>query len=253
MLNTTIIVLGIVTLIVLVVILEAVRISLLLHKSRLLTRSIRPFQQLNPNATMRILLIGDSTAYGTGTVDPRNSISGRLAKELPKAHIENRSVTGAGLGYVAKRLREITPERPYDLVIIMAGGINVTYSTPIWRLKQLTRSAIERARRIGTRVIFVAPNNAALAPIFRFPLSSFYRLRAVRTNTAFIDECNKQNVPCVSLFHEDNDPVSALGLRAADLTHPNDDGYGLWYEQIRNVVLKTMAHESDQMTKGSSL
>jgi lysophospholipase L1-like esterase len=220
---------------------EIARVLGLLGLSLRMTRSIKPYEQHNTDAALRILLIGDSTAYGTGSTDSRHSISGRIAADFPTAHVENWSETGSKLNYVRnKLLKRPASEPPFDLVIIMAGGMNVVHATTVEKIRQQLREVIAAARTHGRQVMLVAPHNAGHVPMFRPPLSWFNEKRAHIVEQLFIEAGSNEQVPVVSLLYTN----SALGeqrLYSKDKTHPNDGGYALWYEKMRPVIHQLLA------------
>src|SRR3989344_3433624 len=112
------------------VIVEYARIAWHMIISKRMTGSIKKFERHNPDATKRILFIGDSTGHGTGTSHERYSVVGRLGTDFPDTHVENHSETGLGLSRACQILRAIAGAKqsaPFDVVIIMVGGINVVY------------------------------------------------------------------------------------------------------------------------------
>jgi lysophospholipase L1-like esterase len=218
------------------IVFETVRISFLLIKSRRMTTSIRPYEHKDPNARWRVLLIGDSTGYGTGTSDSRYSLTGRLAAEYPNAHIENWSETGSNLGYVFKKLHSRpVSSPPFDLVIIMAGGMNVVHYTLLPKIRVHLLDVIQEARRHGKDVMIVAPHDAGSVPMFHPPLSWFNRLQARDVNRLFCEVCAAEHVRFVSLF-DSNEILSKHNWFSADKTHPTDDGYAVWYEEMRPII-----------------
>jgi hypothetical protein len=56
-----------------------------------LARQSQALQQRVPNAALRLLIVGDSTAVGTGASSPQASLAGLIAHEQPQWWIENRA------------------------------------------------------------------------------------------------------------------------------------------------------------------
>ena len=69
-----------------------------------LARLSEPFQQRPSDATVRLLVVGDSTAVGSGADSPAASVAGRLASEHARLWVENRARDGARLADVPAQL-----------------------------------------------------------------------------------------------------------------------------------------------------
>jgi hypothetical protein len=53
-----------------------------------------PFSRSEPQAVFKILVLGDSTAFGTGATHPEDSTAGRLAARYPRASVTDLAVNG---------------------------------------------------------------------------------------------------------------------------------------------------------------
>lgn len=214
-------------------------------------RPVQKFERHNPATAMRILFVGDSTGCGSGTSDACYSLVGRMGSDLPSAHIENASRGGMmlfGAQRVLKdKLRTASGSaREYDLVIIMIGGMDIVYGTPMWLARLILRDVVAYGKQCGRRVVLIGPNNPGLAPLFRFPLSQFYRRRAEALDALYRDIAEREGISYVPLFRKDSDVLSAGNLYSLDKTHPNDEGYGLWYDQVKETMLMTLENKYDR-------
>ncbi len=217
------------------------RIGWYLCISRQLTHRIRPFERMSADGSPRILYVGDSTGYGTGASDSVRTVPGRIGLDYPDAHIENWSRRGLKLRTLASALsKALTPEHPYDLVVLAVGGMDIVHATSLERMDRALRAAIQEARRLGLKVLYVGPNNPAAAPLFHFPFNRVYRRRGMAWQERFMHTCAENSVACLSLHRED-DPVALGGHFAGDQTHPTDEGYALWYVQIRPHVERLLS------------
>jgi hypothetical protein len=66
-----------------------------------LARRSEPWQQSPGDATLRLLIVGDSTAVGTGASAARHSLAGLIGQSHPRLLIENRAQDGARFSDVA--------------------------------------------------------------------------------------------------------------------------------------------------------
>lgn len=229
------------------IIIESARLTWRMFISRRMTNSIKKFERHNPAAAQRILFIGDSTGHGTGTSHERYSVVGRLGADFPDAHIENHSKTGLALSQACQILRAKAAAKqpePFDVVIIMVGGINLVYCTPLALVCRMLRSAIAYSKQCGRETVLISPNNAGLAPLYRFPLARLYQKRAKQFSAIYRDIAHEERIHHVSLFQEHSDQLSANNLFSPDKAHPNDEGYGLWYNQMKETIAATLKNHA---------
>lgn len=192
------------------------------------------------HAEKHIVLMGDSTAVGVGAQHAENTIAGRMAREFPNASISNWSKSACGLHFVARRLEREAAQAHVpvcDLLVLMAGGINVVYVTPLWFVRRNLVRAIRAGKRLSPKVVVIAPNNVGLAPMLFPPFSNLYEHRSAQVDALFKSVCSEDRAACVSLFGAGEDGLTRnKHTRARDKSHPNDAGYGVWWEQIRDTI-----------------
>ena len=232
-----------------ILLLEGVRIGGYLFIAR---RPVQKFERHNPATAMRILFIGDSTGCGSGTSDACYSLVGRIGSDLSSAHIENASRGGMMLSGARRILKDkirTANGSAYELVIIMIGGMDVVYGTPIWLARRILRGVVAYGKQCGRTVVLIGPNNPGLAPLFRFPLSRFYRRRAEALDVLYREIAEREKILYVSLFRKDSDVLSAGNLYSLDKTHPNDEGYGLWYDQVKETILMALENHDRNIAR----
>ncbi|MBK7060902.1 MAG: hypothetical protein IPH51_10500 [Rubrivivax sp.] len=124
---------------------------------------------------MRLLIVGDSTAVGTGASSPQSSLAGLLAQTFPDLHIENRSRDGATFDAIEQQLGG---DGHFDMVLVQAGGNDVIRLRDLDAVRQdiarVTRCALERA----DRVVLMPAGNVGNAPFFFPPVSWLMTSRA---------------------------------------------------------------------------
>ncbi|HUY62387.1 MAG TPA: SGNH/GDSL hydrolase family protein [Candidatus Paceibacterota bacterium] len=221
------------------VLFETLRITWYLCISRLMTLSTMRFERLDAPGTERILFVGDSTGYGTGTSHERYSLVGRLGADFPSAYIENCSKTGRKLKGAERLLRrkaDDPAQRAFDLAIIMVGGMNVLYGTRLSAVRKMVDRMLAHAKRCSRTVVLVSSNDPGAAPLFRPPLSGIYRRRAGAFASVYAEAAHDAGVIHVSLFREHPDELVEKHLFSADKTHPNDAGYAVWYNRIKEAI-----------------
>lgn len=186
-----------------------------------------------------ILVAGDSTAVGTGASNPKLSIAGRLGSEYPNADITNVSKYGLRLSGLREMLRTL-PREQYDLVVLQIGANDVTGRTSEAAMRQSLSEILIRVESLSPRVVVLTAGNIGLAPVFRFPLSTFITARTRAARILFMDELRKYpQARYVDLFKDRAHETFTTDVKryyAPDGFHPSADGYGLWYLEVKKQI-----------------
>jgi len=198
-----------------------------------------PFTAVSDSASLRVLVVGDSTGVGTGVADPKDSVAGRLAGYLGDITLTNVSRNGAKMEEVASQLRVFSEEKTFDLILIQAGGNDILQFTNISRLRKHTGEVLREAQIRGKHVVFMSTGDVGTAPLFLPPVSLLYDRRTRAAREVFIEAAREANVTYVDLFKEPKDePFSKDPKRfySADGLHPSGEGYALWFEQLKAAL-----------------
>ncbi len=89
-----------------------------------------PFERILPDAEMQILVIGDSTAVGTGAQTPEASLAGLVGQTFPDASVRNLGVNGARTADLIPRLEKIQDQH-FDLLMLHIGGNDTVYHSDV--------------------------------------------------------------------------------------------------------------------------
>lgn len=183
----------------------------------------------------KILILGDSTAVGTGASRPEDTIGGRLARDYPDSQIINVAVNGSRITDLPRQVAGLTYTQ-FDLVIISAGGNDVWHFT---RLKKI-RKALEHvlptlSSMSNSRVIFLVYNNIGSVPLFPSMVQWFLDRRSLHVQKVIHEETAIHKIPIIDLFA--NDPSNPFlknpeGLFSRDGIHPSSRGYEMWYNRM---------------------
>lgn|SRR3989338_4979776 len=215
-----------------------VRLRMNIARSSVLVEKSRPFEQHPENPRLRILVLGDSTAVGTGVTDPRGSIAGRLGADFPHADIQNLGINGLQVAGLKANFPAFPPQS-FDLVVLQIGANDIVYGTPIQDFTASLSTVFARATSIGKHVVALHSGNVGLAPIFEWPLDVLMRGRTLMYREWYRDIAAAQGVLYIDLFHEvKDDPFKGDGFYAADHFHPTEKGYAVWYHDLRTAMTK---------------
>ncbi|MDZ7590633.1 MAG: SGNH/GDSL hydrolase family protein [Rubrivivax sp.] len=202
-----------------------------LNESAALVRLSSPLQHTPVQPSLRLLIVGDSTAEGTGATGPQASMAGLLGQAFPRLAIVNRARDGAMFAAV---LAQLEGDEPFDMVLVMAGGNDVVRLRGLQALQADVEAVAKRARQRAGLVVLMPAGNVGNAPFFFAPLSWLMTWRS-RQLHAFVEEAAaRHGAVFVDLFRESaDDPfVQRPELNAADGLHPSDAGYRVWFGEL---------------------
>jgi lysophospholipase L1-like esterase len=202
-----------------------------LHESVELARLSRPLQHLLDQPSLRLLVVGDSTAVGTGATAPQASVSGLLAEHFPGLQIDNRARDGAKF---AELLAQLDGEERFDMVLVMAGGNDVVRLRGLGALRSDVERVTQRARQRADLVVLMPAGNVGNAPFFFAPVSWLMTWRSRQLHNFALEAASHRGTLLVNLFREaaDDPFVQRQELNAADGLHPSDAGYRVWFDEL---------------------
>ncbi len=196
-----------------------------------LIRASQPLQQVPADASVRLLIVGDSTAVGTGASSPQHSLAGLLARDHPRLWIDNRARDGAKLADVVTQL---AASGRYDIVLVQAGGNDVIQLTADDVMQTAVDAVGRGARERGELVLWMPAGNVGNAPFFFAPLSWWMTSRSRALHRMVRASAARTGALYVNLFHAyaDDPFVKNRQLNAPDGLHPSDAGYRVWFNEL---------------------
>jgi lysophospholipase L1-like esterase len=201
------------------------------HAARL-TRCSLPYNATPAAPVGSLLIVGDSTALGTGASTPESSLAGRIAQRYPRLAIRNLASAGARFETIAEQLQEAGR---HDLILIAGGANDVMRFTAASRLAQAVELTLQRAARQATQVIVVPAPNVGNAPFFPPPLSWLLSRRARTLHGLVRGSAAAVGADYVNLYRDRADDPFARDpqrLIAIDHLHPSDAGYAVWFDEL---------------------
>lgn len=199
-----------------------------------LARAAQAYTARPEHPTQRILVVGDSTAVGTGADAPKDSLVGRMGTDHPQWHIDNLAANGARFADVAEQLERASGA--YDLVLVLAGGNDVIRFTREATLRQQMADTVRLARARARHVVLMPCGNVGHAPFFLPPLSWIMSQRSQTLHALAQEAATAPGVRYVKLLQpREQDPFVARSaeLHADDGLHPSSAGYRQWYQELR--------------------
>lgn len=203
-----------------------------IRQSAALARQSEPLQVLPQAATASLLIVGDSTAVGTGASSAEHSLAGLIARDHPRLSIVNRAQDGARYADIA---RQFVANERFDAVLVLGGGNDVIRLTGVEALRRDIAQTATLARARAPLVILMPPGNVGNAPFFFPPVSWLMTQRSRALHRLVRDAAAGSGALYVSLYKERAEDPFALQpvlLNAPDGLHPSDAGYRLWYDVL---------------------
>lgn len=197
----------------------------------------------------RFLIVGDSTAVGTGAKDPKQTIAGFLAKDFPTMSIENLAKNGSRTKAVLSQL-ELADCTQYEGIFISTGGNDVWAFTPLTQLRNDIRAVLRKGEEMSRgRVVLIFFGNEGSAPFFPYIFRSVLMWRTRQVLEVFRQVSIEQRVPLIELFTTDEENPFVKDPKkyfAVDGLHPSQAGYWEWYKRLWRLMLKYEHNWSDR-------
>ena len=199
-----------------------------------------------PPASLRISVLGDSLALGTGATDPTNSLTFRiyraLAIERPGSEITSVAIGGTRASDVRRLEVDSLDPHATDLVLLIAGGNDVVRRTPAGAFARDYRSLLEAIRRRVPRATLVAFGvpDVARAPLFDDSRAKTEALS--RTDDAAVRRAAAENgAAFVDLFAYTYRAAATPEFFSSDDFHPSDAGYARLAAFALPIVTRALA------------
>lgn len=193
---------------------------------------------LNEGGDRKILVIGDSTAYGTGADRVEDTLLGRFAHDFPYVEVNNYAVNGSGTKDAVRQIEKVD-NTPYNLIIISTGGNDTWKLTKLKDVEANLRTLLAKAKSIaGNNVIVIIYNNIASGPVFPLIVRPIIILRTNAINALLKRVSDEFGIESVPIFLDGEKCPDNFFAR--DGLHPSSEGYRIMYIRLWSVLYKRM-------------
>jgi len=193
---------------------------------------VTPYEQAGTGAG-EILILGDSTGYGTGAKMAGQSVAGRLGAAYPGYRISNNSVNSRQIAGARDAAQKLTSQ--YNLVLLQIGANDLLAGRSVAEVVADMQQLIEAVLPHAEQVVIMTAGNIGALPRYSGETASYHTERSRAYTTAMVElTASYQEVAYVPLFDEPaEDPFVSQPERyiAWDGLHPSSAGYELWYQK----------------------
>jgi lysophospholipase L1-like esterase len=197
----------------------------------------------NGAQSLRLVLLGDSTALGVGVERVTETVGGQLATLLADApgrrrvELSSVAVSGSRSSDLGTQVaRALVGTRPDVAVVLVGGNDAINFGRPSEAAEHLA-AAVRRLRAVGVSVVVGTTPDLGAARAFPQPLRQlvgWQGRRLARAQTAAVQSAG--GIP-VDLAEQTGAVFRAdAGTYCHDGYHPSADGYRVWAHALLPAV-----------------
>jgi lysophospholipase L1-like esterase len=195
--------------------------------------------------SVRMTVVGDSLALGTGATDPANAFAFRVYRAVlatrPGSEVTNLAIGGSRVVDVTRlQVAQVDPRT--DLVLVVVGGNDVVRRTPLAQFGSAYARLLAALRARAPRATIVACGvpDVARSPLFA---DTFAKTEALaRADDAAVRRIARASgAAFVDLFTLTRARGINADFFASDDFHPSDAGYALLASVTEPVVERALA------------
>lgn len=184
-----------------------------------------------------ILVLGDSTGYGTGVFNANDSIAGQIGADFKDFAIVNRSKNGLTIGDLLPIAQKIEGKK--KLILLQIGANDILQDRDISTVEQELREIISTLVDHTDHLVMMSSGNVGGASAFSGEKAKELEERSRTFRELFQRLASQTDLVYVDLFVEPaKDPfvIEPDKYVAVDGLHPSKHGYKLWYQSLKPVI-----------------
>lgn len=211
-------------------------------KTLLLIAKATPVYEQKGNGSTSLLILGDSTGYGTGADNSKGSIAGLIGADYPTLTITNSSVNGRTIAGLRKDIETLKGQ--YDVILLQIGANDILQKRTVEEAMTDLRAVLDTLAPKTKKIVMISSGNVGGAVRFKGEQATAYQQQSIIFKEAFLALNNERPYfMYVDLYVEpENDPfvLEPKIYTANDGLHPSNVGYVEWYKKLRPVLRTTL-------------
>ena len=207
-------------------------------KSVVLILQVTPYEQTVPGAPV-ILVVGDSTGYGTGAGKKEASVAGQMGADFPNYTIVNNSKNGRTIQEALVVLQTLQTDAHFELILLQIGANDILQKREIEVVERDLTELYVVAKKHSPQVVMLSNGNIGASYAFKGKTAEAYTLQSRIFRATFIEAAKKHGVSYIDLFEEPENDVFVQDPKkytAFDGLHPTSEGYAVWYLKLRPAL-----------------
>ena len=210
-------------------------------KTLFLIAKISPYEKILPGAPI-ILVLGDSTGYGTGARHRKDSVAGLIGQDYPGYTIKNNSKNGRTIGELVPVSKNLVGN--YELILLQIGGNDILQKRDVRAVEQELRTIILELSKHTKHIVMISSGNVGGAAAFSGTEAYDYEKTTRVFRSMFLQVAQDTSLTYVDLFLEPEDDVISNNPKtylSIDGLHPSSAGYALWYKSLKGPLQKILS------------
>ena len=210
-------------------------------KTLFLIAKISPYEKILPGAPV-ILVLGDSTGYGTGARHPKYSVAGLIGQDYPGYTIKNNSKNGRTIGELVPVSKSL--EGSYELILLQIGGNDILQKRDVRAVEQELRTIILELSKHTKHIVMISSGNVGGGAAFSGTKADEYEKVTRVFRSMFLRVAEDTTLTYVDLFLEPEDDVISNNPKtylSIDGLHPSSAGYALWHKSLKGPLQKILS------------
>ena len=161
--------------------------------------TITPYERTIQGAPT-ILVLGDSTGYGTGASKNTDTIAGRIGTDFTSYSIANKSKNGRTIGELVEVAKNLEGE--YELILLQIGGNDILQQKDVYEVEKQLQEIIRALSDNTNNLLMMSSGNVGGASAFRDDEAVFYESLTRTYREMFLRVATNTELTYIDLFLE---------------------------------------------------
>jgi lysophospholipase L1-like esterase len=201
---------------------------------------LTPYNRTLKTARYHLLVLGDSTMFGSGVKNRVHTMGGQLASLFPMASVETLALNGTRVAGLPHQFK--TAQHPlYDLIVIGVGGNDVVFLSNYRQLEHDLRDFLQTLELRTNAIVLMHSVNLGNTGFFLWPISYLFDYRTRKLSELYARVAHDfTHVHYVNFYrplhHDYYTATTRPRFIADDKFHPSDYASRYFFDEMRREV-----------------